>query len=80
MRHIIGHQSENKGYCGIFFQPYSELCPSEIRIKNKISYYLCSFIFVAYNEIVIFVTFRQDPFVACAVSKHFLDQWRQFLR
>lgn len=23
---------------------------------------------------------NDDPFVACAVSKHFLDQWRQFLR
>lgn len=36
--------------------------------------------FVACSKILIFATFRQDPFVACAISKSFLDQWRQFLR
>lgn len=27
-----------------------------------------------------FPSFHQDPFVACAVSKDFIDRWRQFLR
>lgn len=86
----VAHYSENiglKGYCGIFFQPYSELYPPKIRIKHTFHSVFSFENFrpkqlhvVAYNKMLFFVTFRQDPFVACAVSKHFLDLWRQFLR
>jgi len=85
----VVHYSENiglKGYCGIFFQLYSELYPPKIRIKHTfIRIFFQNFrqkqlVAYMYNKILFVVTFLQDPFVACAVSKHFLDQWRQFLR